>query len=96
MTFRLTITGIADQDLDDLYSEGFRNWGEAQADRYFDGLLAHFDQLCVNPRLYPAVDDIRAGYRRSIYRKHSVFFVILDDRIEIRAVIKRQNIYSRV
>ena len=30
----LRITRVADQDLDDLYTEGFTIWGEAQADRY--------------------------------------------------------------
>lgn len=96
MIYRLTITRLADQDLDDLYSEGFRTWGEAQADRYFDGLQAHFAQICETPLMYPAVDDIRPGYRRSVYKKHSIFFVMVDDAIEIRAVIKRQNIHGRL
>lgn len=91
----LQITQDADQDLDDLYAYGFVTWGEAQADRYYDGLTTRLGQLCNQPFLYPAVDHIRAGYRRSIYKKHAVFYIVTDDAVEIRAVIRHQDLGSR-
>ena len=93
---KLRITKVADQDLDDLYTEGLTTWGMAQADRYYDGLLTRFERICENPMMYPAVDDIRAGYRRSVYEKHSIYFVVDDHAVEIRAVVKRQDISSRL
>ncbi len=93
--FKLRITQVADQDLDDLYTEGFTTWGEAQADKYFEGLLIRFEHICENPVMYRTVDEIRAGYRRSIYEKHSIYYVVQDDRVEIRAIVKRQNISGR-
>lgn len=92
---KLRITNVADQDLDDLYTTGFTTWGEAQADRYYDGLLERLNRICENPKMYPAVDDIRTGYRRSVYEKHSIYYVIDEDAIEIRAVVKYQDIASR-
>ena len=89
---KLEITELADQDLDDLYAEGFALWGEEQADRYYDGLLRRFDRICEIPIMYTAVDDIRPGYRRSVYEKHSIYFAIVDDTVEIHAVIKRQDL----
>lgn len=94
--YKLRVTKDAEQDLDDLYSEGFVTWGEKQADRYYDGLLARFDRMCDNPMLDRVVDEIRIGYRRSIYDKHSIFFVIIEDTVEVRAVIKRQDITLRL
>lgn len=47
----------ADHDLEDLYNEGFRVWGETQADR---------------------------------------FYAVLAEWVEIRAVIKRQDIPTRL
>lgn len=91
----LRITNVADQDLDDLYTEGFTNWGEAQADRYYDGLQERFERICETPKMYPAVDDIRAGYRRSVYEKHTIYYVIDEDAVKIRAVVKWQDIVSR-
>lgn len=92
----LRLTELADQDLDDLYVEGFMNWGEGQADRYFDGLLERFDMICERPLIYPAVDDIRPGYRRSVYERHAIYYVVDDDAVEIRAVVKRQNVSTRL
>lgn len=93
---KLRITKLADQDLNDLYTEGFTQWGEAQADRYYDGLIERFDQICVTPLTYPAVDDIQPGYRRSVYKRHSIYYVVEDDAVEVRAVVKRQDISSRL
>ncbi len=94
--YKLRVTKDAERDLDDVYSEGFVTLGEKQADRYYDGLLARFDRMCDNPMLDRVVDEIRVGYRRSIYEKHSIFFVIIEDTVEVRAVIKRQNITRRL
>lgn len=91
----LRITRVADQDLDDLYTEGFTTWGEAQADRYYDGLLERLERICEHPKMYPAVDDIRAGYRRSVYEKHAIYYVVEENTVEIRAVVKYQDVGSR-
>jgi toxin ParE1/3/4 len=92
----LRITVLAGQDLDDLYTEGFTTWGETQADAYYDGLLARFDQICEHPLMYPAVDHIRKGYRRAVYNRHAIYYVILDNVIEIRAVAKYQDVTGRL
>ena len=92
--YALVITVEAEYDLDNLYEDGFKRWGEAQADKYYDDLLAHFDALCDNPYLYRAVDEIRAGYRRSVCGKHSVFYQVADDTVRIMALVKRENRYS--
>ncbi|CAA6813171.1 MAG: Unknown protein [uncultured Thiotrichaceae bacterium] len=72
--YLLTLSQEADYDLDRLYTDGFIRWGEVQADTYYEGLLSHFDDLCINPYLYRAVDEIREGYRRSVYGKHAIFY----------------------
>ena len=91
----LRITKLAAQDLDDLYTEGWANWGEAQADRYYDGLLERFERICNHTKMYQAVDHIRDGYRRSVYEKHAIYYVIEDGAIEIRAVVKFQDVVGR-
>ena len=90
--YHLKIADGAESDLDDLYTYGFNSWGEARADGYYNGLLERFDQLCDNPYLYTAVDDIREGYRRSVYGAHSIYYRIQGDTIEIMALIGQQDI----
>lgn len=47
--------------------------GEEQADRYYDGLVQRFARVCETPLMCQAVDEIGAGYRRSVYERHSIY-----------------------
>lgn len=89
--YKLRVSKYADQDLNNLYLEGFEEWGVEQADRYYNALLRHFDLLCESPLQYMAVDDIRAGYRRSVCGKHSIYYRIDGNEVIIMGIIKRQN-----
>ena len=94
-THRLELSADADRDLDAIYEYGFGRWGEAQADAYFASLIRHFDQLCENPFLYAPIDDIRAGYRRSVCGVHSVYYRVTDGAVQIMAIINRQDVRDR-
>lgn len=56
----------AKADLQWIYRRGVLEFGEAQADRYFNAFFERFDELAEQPLQYQAVDDIREGYRRSV------------------------------
>jgi len=90
-TYELKISAAADRDLATLYEYGFVHWGEDRADLYYDALIDHFQRLCDNPFLYPAADDIRPGYRRSICGVHSIYYRVTDTAVEVMAVIGRQD-----
>ncbi len=89
--YKLILSEEADADLDRLYEDGFVRWGEEQADKYYSDILDHFDALCENPYLFRAVDEIRDGYRRSVCGKHSIFYRIINDSIEIMGLVKHEN-----
>ena len=95
-SFKLQISAAADRHLDAIYEYGFLQWGEVQADRYYDGLIAHFAQLCDNPFLYSSVDHIRPGYRRSVYESHSVYYRVTADMVEVMAIIGRENLDTKL
>jgi toxin ParE1/3/4 len=81
----------ADEDLSQLYEYGVIHYGQDRADRYYDGLIERFEQLAENPRLYPAVDHIRPGYRRSVYGRHSIYYRIDQDEIVIVRILGQQD-----
>lgn len=62
------------------------------ADRYQDGLEALFDRLTEHPESGIGVAYIRAGYRRAVYKNHSVYYRIEDDEILIVRILRRQNV----
>lgn len=87
-TYRLTHK--AEDDLERLYKRGIRDYGLRQADVFYDGLIARFDHIADSPLLYPAVDFIRPGYRRSVYERLSIFYRIEEDVIVISRLIEKQ------
>ena len=94
--FSLRLSTVAEADLAAIYEYGFRQWGERQADRYYDALLAHFELLCDNPFLFAAVDDIRPGYRRSVCGTHAIYYRVNDRVIDVMAVIGHQDASGRL
>jgi toxin ParE1/3/4 len=79
-TYRLSEN--AREDLRRIYRRGLREYGEAQADEYYNALFDRFDQIAERPFLYPAVDDIREGYRRSVCGVDSIYYRIEGERLK--------------
>ena len=71
-------------DLQRIYRRGVLEFGEAQADRYFE-------ELAEQPLQYPAVDDIREGYRRSVCGVDSIYYRIVDNTVEIMRILGQQD-----
>ena len=94
--YALRLSSVAEADLAAIYEYGFRRWGERQADRYYDALLAHFELICANPFLFVAVNHIRPGYRRSVCGSHSIYYRIDSQTVEITALIGRQDLVERL
>lgn len=89
-TYRLSEQ--AKEDLRRIYRRGLREYGEAQADAYYNALFDRFEEIAEQPLLYPAVDDIRAGYRRSVCGVDSIYYRIEGGTVEIMAIIGRQDV----
>ena len=81
----------AEGDLERLYEFGVLSFGLRQADTYFDGLITRFEGIAEQPMLYPAVDEIRRGYRRSVYVTHSIYFQIAGPDVTIIRVLGQQD-----
>jgi toxin ParE1/3/4 len=88
---RYRLSNAADFDLERLYDWGIDHFGLKAADEYYDGLLQRLEQIAQAPLAWQAVDHIRAGYRRSVYGAHSIYYRIEEDGILIARVIGREN-----
>ena len=86
------LTEDAKSDLKRIYARGFREYGEEQAERYFNVFFDHFELLAEQPFAYPAVDHIRAGYRRSTCGNESIYYRIRGGVVEVMAIIGRQDV----
>jgi len=67
-------------------------YGEVQADKYINEFFDRLEQLAEQPLLYPAVEEIRPGYRRSVCGVDSVYYRISSgNTVEIMAIIGHQD-----
>jgi len=66
-------------------------FGVALARQYRDGLKKRFLQIQDTPLLYPEVGHIRAGYRRSVFKSHSIYYRIDDEGVTIIRVLGRED-----
>ena len=82
----------AKADLTRIYRRGLREYGEAQADKYYESLFERFEQLAEQPLLYQAVDNIRLGYRRSVCGSDNIYYRIDGETVEIMAIIGQQDL----
>lgn len=90
------LTEDAKSDLMRIYSRGLREYGEVQADRYYNDFFDRFEQLAEQPLSYPAIDDIRAGYRRSVCGTDSIYYRVQGETVEIMAIIGQQDLDNRL
>jgi len=86
-----SLSQLAEEDVRRLYRYGIEKFGLIQADSYFDGLFARFDAIAESPALYPKVDHIRPGYRRSVYGVHSIYYRAAGTAVEIMRVLGRED-----
>lgn len=79
-------------DLKRIYFQGLRMYGETQADKYFNDFFERFEQIAEQPLLYPAVDEIRLGYRRSVCGVDNIYYHISSgNSVKIMAIIGQQD-----
>lgn len=85
------LTKAADQDFERIFEFGIDQFGLAQALDYQNGMTQLFDQVAGQPNLYQAGDHIRQGYRRSVYKAHSIYYRIDDEFVLIVRILGREN-----
>ncbi len=68
------LSRAADRDLDDIYVYTFREFGALQADVYFESLEACLTKLAENPLLGVDAGNVRAGYRRFVHQRHTLYY----------------------
>lgn len=72
---RYELSNVAGKDLEGIFDYGITHFRLSQALDYQNGLTQRFADLAAHPKRYPAVDHIRKGYRRSVYRAHAIYFM---------------------
>lgn len=81
------LSPAAERDLESIWKYTREEWGLEQAERYIDLLTEALQVLADSPKSAPACDHIRAGYRRRLVERHTVYFRIMDYGIAVIRVL---------
>ena len=81
------LTRKAENDLLSIASYGIEQFGVEQSRQYYNKLKERFDKLAEQPELYPLVEHVRKGYRRSVCGVHSIYYRIDQESVEIVRVL---------
>ena len=90
------LSNEAKMDLARIYWRGVEEFGELQADRYYENLIQRFSDIAEAPYKYQSVDYIRETYRRSVCGVDSIYYRMSGDVIEIMRVLGRQDAGERL
>lgn len=85
------LTKAAEDDLARLYEWGIDHFGLDAADRYYDDLIRRLEAVADEPMLWQGVDHISPGYRRSVFKAHSIYYQIGADHVLIVRVLGQEN-----
>lgn len=86
------LTNEAKADLIRIHQFGVKQFGVRQADKYFNSFFDHFNLISRNPFAFESVDFIRPGYRRCPCGSDSIFYRIVNNQVEIIAIIGKQDL----
>lgn len=86
------LSNVAKQDLIRIHQFGVKNFGENQADKYFEAFFVNFELIAERPLAFESVDYIKQGYRRCVCGVDSIYFRINGEIVEIMAIIGRQDL----
>ena len=77
----------AETDLIDIWLYTYEQWGEAQAEQYFDALENGINKLGRHPELGRRCDHIRQGYFSLRINRHVVYYTVTASTVHVIRVL---------
>lgn len=81
------LSPAAERDLEAIWIYTAQQWSLEQANCYTDRLTRAFTELAQSPKMAPACDPIRPGYRRHGVERHMIYFRITNYGIAIIRIL---------
>lgn len=64
----------ANEDIETIWLYTFENWGQEQADRYYNLILDEIEYIAANFESGKSMEFLRKGYRASKVKSHIIFY----------------------
>lgn len=88
------LSNAAKEDLIRIHHFGVEKFGIIQADKYFDAFFDYFEIIAQRPFSFESADYIKKGYRRCPFGSDTIYYRIIDNMVEIMAIVGTQELKS--
>ena len=88
------LTQAADRDLSDIYTYTYTEFGEVQADTYYQSLEECLTRLAESPQLGLGISAVRKGYRRFVHKRHSIYYKQIRSGIRVIRILGRPRLHT--
>ena len=95
-TYKVKIYPAAKQDLMDIV-DYLNTLSHSAALKYYDEIVSEISSLSEVPERYPRPRDlalVAKGYRCLVVKKYIVFYVVIDDTVQIRRILYGRRDYN--
>jgi toxin ParE1/3/4 len=86
------LSNAAKEDLIRIHHFGVEKFGVIQADKYFDSFFDYFEIIAQRPFSFESVDYIKKGYRRCPCGSDTIYYRVIDNMVEIMAIVGMQDL----
>jgi len=86
------LSNVAKEDLIRIHQFGVKKFGISQADKYFYTFFDYFEIIAQRPFSFESVDYIKKGYRRCPCGSDTIYYRIVDNIVEIMAIVGMQDL----
>lgn len=83
----IRISPKANNDLLNMWLYSFEQWGEAQAEHYYELVTTGIHNLSNNPNLGRSCDFVSPGYRSLLVERHVIYYKINNQCIDIVRIL---------
>ncbi|MEM9338172.1 MAG: type II toxin-antitoxin system RelE/ParE family toxin [Bacteroidota bacterium] len=90
------ISKVAKEDLIRIHQYGTHQYGENQADKYFNDFFEKFELIAERPYAFESAEFIKTGYRKCVCGVDTIFYRINNEVTEIMTIIGRQDRIERL
>ncbi|MEM6831278.1 MAG: type II toxin-antitoxin system RelE/ParE family toxin [Bacteroidota bacterium] len=90
------ISKVAKEDLIRIHQYGTHQFGEKQADKYFNDFFEKFELIAERPYAFESAEFIKTGYRKCVCGVDTIFYRINNQVTEIMTIIGRQDRIERL
>ena len=86
-TYQIVVEEPARQDMENSYSWGCEKWGIAQAQKWYEGVIAEIATLSTFPERHPIApethDEFQEEIRQMLFQRYRVLFTIRGDAVHV-------------